>query len=231
MSTKSVSAGFFCLGVALLTAINSTSASTLQIQLSGIDLTYDGTAIFDAGDSALAGGTDTSKADPLETVTFLQDGSQLGVLTAPPAGTDSIYLDLYIPEVVGIPEAGGSVTTDGDPAGTLELLIPGIGLSLELGEAEVIYVPALGGSLRFVFAGAVADIVAQSLPFGLEIGDPVSVSLSTQMDNSTFTSNGTYLTGFSSSGTGEITGIAIPEPHALLLLTGCALLTLGKRLK
>jgi len=204
------------------TQITITKAATLDIQFTGVDLRYDGTTsiLHDLGDPALAGGTDTSKADDLLNMDFLVDGSSVGSLGA------DIYLDLEIPEVIDLPLAGGSVTTDGSPSGVLELLMPGIGLSLALGEAEVVYLPALGGSVNFVFAGAIATISAQSLPHDLLIGDPVSVSFSTQLVAGTLSHDGTYVTGFDSRGTGEVHGtvtfIPIPEPTSLCL-TGLAI--------
>ena len=140
---------------------------------------------------------------------FLVDGSPVGNLSA------DIFLDLEIPEVTELPIGGGTISTDGDPAGVTELLMPGIGLSLTLGEAEITYLPALGGTINFVFGGAVASISGQSLPFGLILGEPVSVSFSTQVVDGTLTHDGTYITGFDSRGTGEVQGEAIPEPATL----------------
>ena len=214
------------MAVALIIAAPAANASTLQIQFTGVDLRYDGDTdiIHDNGDPALAGGTDTSKADDLVNMDFLVDGSSVGNLSS------DIYLDLEIPEVTDLPIGGGSITTDGSPAGVMELLMPGVGLTLSLGEAEIGFLPALGGSINFVFGGAVATIDAQALPFGLEIGDPVSVSFSTQVVAGTLTHDDTYVTGFDSRGTGEVQGTAIPEP-ATLSLAGLALglVTLRRR--
>ncbi|MCA9232050.1 MAG: hypothetical protein KDA57_15485 [Planctomycetales bacterium] len=209
---------------ALLVAANVSPvfAASLEIQFTGVDLQYDGVSetIYDDGDPALAGGTDTSKADDLLSMDFLVDGSGVGSLSS------DIYLDLLIPEVVGLPLAGGSIITDGSPSGTLELLMPGIGLSVSLGKAEVAFFPALGGSLNFAFGGAVASISGQSLPFGLVLGDPVSVSFSTQVVAGTLVHDGTYVTAFDSRGTGEVQGAAIPEPTSLAL-AGLALSVLS----
>jgi hypothetical protein len=59
-------------------------------------------------------------------------------------------------------------------------------------------------------------VLAQSLPFGLAIGDPVQISFSTG-NLSNATSSGGYLTGFHSSGTGEVSG-KVSEPTILLLM-------------
>jgi hypothetical protein len=203
----------FCFAFALLFISTASHAATLQIQFTGVDLRYDGVTdiIHDNGDPALAGGSDTSKADDLITMDFLVDGSGVGSLSS------DIYLDLEIPEVTDLPIGGGSITTDGSPSGVFELLMPGVGLSLSLGEAEIGFQPILGGTINFVFGGAVASIEAQALPFGLEIGDPVSVSFSTQIVAGTLTDDGTFVTGFDSRGTGEVQGALVPEPASLSL--------------
>ena len=93
---------------ALLVAANVSPvfAASLEIQFTGVDLQYDGVSetIYDDGDPALAGGTDTSKADDLLSMDFLVDGSGVGSLSS------DIYLDLLIPEVVGLPLAALVVT-------------------------------------------------------------------------------------------------------------------------
>jgi hypothetical protein len=217
LSLSSLRATISCALVGLLicsTYSSAASAAALQIQFTGVDLRYDGTSaiIHDYGDPALAGGTDTSKADDLLNMDFLVDGIGVDNLSS------DIYLDLEIPDVTGLLLAGGSIITDGSPSGVLELLMPGIGLSLSLGEAEIGFLPALGGSINFVFGGAVATIGTQALPFGLEIGDPVSISFSTQVVAGTLTHDDTYVTGFDSRGTGEVQGTLVPEPTTLGLV-------------
>ena len=66
-----------------------------------------------------------------------------------------------------------------------------------------------------MFAGSVALIDSQDLPFGLEIGAPVTVTLSTQ--TTSVTTGGGFITSFTASGTGEIRGVIVPEPSTLIL--------------
>ena len=73
------------------------------------------------------------------------------------------------------------------------------------------------------FAAAVADIAGQELPFDLQIGDPVNVSFSAQLDPGSKTVSGDFISGFTARGTGEVQGTFIPEPTTALLLMLCAL--------
>jgi len=194
-----------------------TYATTLQIQLGGVNIVFDGTDIDDAG-SSVSGAEDPADADPLDTVTFTLDDTPVGTLVGPPVGTDAIFVDIHIPGVPSIPAVGGAVTTAGIPTGTFDLLTtavaPAVGLALDLDAVHVTYVP-IANNLSFVFSGSVASIDSQDLPFGLEIGAPVTVTLSTQ--TSSVTIGGGFVTSFTASGTGEIRGAVVPEPSALSL--------------
>lgn len=225
---------FACRAAALLLAAfcvinfssNIASASTVSIAISVADLVFDGTNIVDAGSPAYGAG-DIADADPIDTMVFQVDGSTVGIVTSPPG---DLGVDIYIPSISAIPATGGTGTSAS--GGTFDLLtsatVPGYGLELTLGPADIIYAP-VGGLVNFVFVGAVASVGAQALPFGLEIGDPITVTLSTQA--SSVTSSGGFLTGFTSWGTGEVVGVLIPEPSTLLL-GGLAMLCcvgMGKR--
>ena len=184
--------------------VQAAPASTIEIQFTGLDVVYDGTSIVDAG----------APADDLTSMTFLVDNVPEG-----PALLSDIYADIALGPVSGIPILGGPVNT-GPDSGSFNLLIPGIGLALDLDDVSITYVPL--GLVDFVFAGSLADIAGQSLPFGLTIGDPVAVSFSTQVIPGSITDNGTYITGFAASGTGEVRGDKVdemvPEPSTLALL-------------
>ncbi|MEO2046266.1 MAG: hypothetical protein ABGX16_06795 [Pirellulales bacterium] len=154
---------------------------------------------------------------------LLVDGSSVGTLVAP---ADAISADLAI-EVTDIPVGGGSGST-ASPAGSLALGLAGGGLELSLDDASVIYLST--GFVDFVFAGALASIDGQDLPFGLVIGDPVNISFSAQIAPGSIFDNGTYLTAFVAAGTGGVTGVAVPEPMSLLLLLpGLSLLVASRR--
>ena len=90
-------------------------------------------------------------------------------------------------------------------------------LDLALEPATVQYLNLGPGIFHFVFVGTAADTSGQSLPYGLTIGDTVSVALAMTISG-TPANNGTDLTSFKASGTGTIEGAAIPEPTALALL-------------
>jgi hypothetical protein len=195
----------------------SAQAATIQIGFTGMNLKYNGSAIYDA--DSLGGGTlNPADADPLGTVDFFIDGNLTGSLNS------NISLDAFIPDVVNIPSAPGTInnqTTVGNP-GYFDLLIgtsPSAAeyLALDLGEVSVTYVD-VAGQIQFIFGAAVAASNVQNLPFGLEIGDPVTLSFSAQLDAGTKTTGGGFVTGFGATGTGEIRGEAIPEPSTVALL-------------
>jgi hypothetical protein len=195
----------------------SAQAATIQIGFTGMNLAYNGSSIYDA-DSIGGGVGNPADADPLGTVDFFIDGNLTGSLS-----TD-ISLDAFIPDVLNIPSAVGTInnqTTVGNP-GYFDLLIgtsPSAAqyLALDLGEVSVTYVD-VAGQIQFLFGAAVAASNVQNLPFGLEIGDPVTLSFSAQLASGTKTTNGGFVTGFSATGTGEIRGEAIPEPSTVALL-------------
>jgi len=184
------------------------SAATIQIQFSGLNLAYDGSNIYDATSSS-GGGGDAALADQLVTMSFFKDGAYLGTLT------NNIYADVNIGGVYNIPLAGGTVYSTG--GGIFDLLMnPGTpGWVLALNLASGFQVDYNGTSINILGSGLASSIFAQALPFGLAIGDPVQVSFSA--GNMTKTAANGYLTGFTASGTGEVSG-SVPEPGTLLLL-------------
>ncbi|WP_197525454.1 PEP-CTERM sorting domain-containing protein [Pseudobythopirellula maris] len=173
-------------------------ADQIEIEFSGLDIQYDGGMISTVGVD-----------DPLSVVSFYIDGSLVGNQSV------DLSADIAIPNVTNIPVAGGSVVSD--PGGVFDLDFAGADfLDLDLGAATVIYQPT--GNFSFVFAGSTAQIAGQSLPFGLQIGDPVSVSFSTVVTPGSRTDNGLYLTGFVANGAGEAIGGFVPEPSSVLLV-------------
>ena len=175
----------------------------IELQFTGLDLSYDGATITD----------DAVGADPLTTLVVLEDD----VVTAGSPLTADINIDLSIPGVTGIAATGDQVVSA--VGGSLTLSMPGGDfLSLVLGEVTVTYVD---DDPPFVFGAAIAAVVGQSMPGGLVMGDPVSVSFSTTVDS--LTTSGGDIAAFEASGTGEIRDV-IPEPTALVLLAvGAAL--------
>ena len=183
------------------------SAATIQIQFSGLDLVYNGGNLYDAG--GIAGGSGSpAYADSLFTMSFIKDGVFLGTLT------QNIFADVLINGLSNIPVAGGTVYSTG--TGFFDLMTSNAGWGLALNVASGFQVTYNQTSLNFLGSGTASNIFAQALPFGLAIGDPVQISFSTG-NFKNLTSSGGYLTGFTSSGTGEVSG-SVPEPGTLLLL-------------
>ncbi len=200
----------FSLAAAGLLLGHQASASMIEIQIIDVDIEYDSSTgeITDTG----------APSDPLSALFFSTDGSAVGNLQNPP---EDLSIDLTVPGVFGIDPAGDVVFSA--PGGSLELLTPTSILSLDLESAEVIY----GSALEVVFIGTVGAISSQDLPFGLVIGDPVGVTFSTQVD--TLVASSTMVESFTASGTGEITGVFIPEPASMAMLAVAAGLAAVRR--
>ncbi len=192
--------------------VSSASAAVIQIDLGGINIRYDGADIVDTGTVAAP--------DPLDTATFIKDGVTQGT------DTTGVTLDLKIPGVFGIPATGGDIsgTVYSAAGGYLNLnLGGGEFLSLTLDSVSIDYT-LKSSTLKFIFAGSSSStIVGQSLPYGLSLDNPVSISFSTQVSKRT--SAGGYITEFVSAGTGEI----VPEPATLGLLAFGAVVLLRRR--
>ena len=196
--------------IALICLTQVSSAALIQIQLGGVNLTYQGTNIVDSG---------TSDPDPLTNAVFMVDGEEVG------QDTTGVTLDLRIPGVANIPNGGGPVKSAA--GGELDLQLgDGQFLSLALEEATVLYHPETS-TMQFVFIGSAANSTGQSLPHEISINDPIGISFSTRITG-TVSQNGDFVSVFNSAGTGEIQGfgVGVPEPATLgmLALGGFALL-------
>ena len=207
-------------------------AEPIQIHITGLNFTYDGTDIFDS--TNIAGGSyNTAQADPLTTIDFYKNSVYMGSLTA----NDNIFADLLIDNVKNIPNSGGMITTGDGLAGFGLDLLQNNGsqttplLSLKINQLPLSY----SGAGIFVAVGGLADsIVAQNLPFGLTLSTQDPISLLVSSSNLTnVTSNGNFLSGFNAFGTSDINGTStsnnVPEPAtitALISLATVGLLTL-----
>jgi hypothetical protein len=224
-----VRGGAACGLVALSLIAAPARASTLEIAFTGMDLVYDGSAIYDA-DSSGGGVGNPADADPLTSVDFSVDGTPVGSLTS------NVSLDAYVPDVTGIPSAAGTVynlTTPGNP-GHFDLLIGTSPLAtdylvVDLSKVSVTYVD-VANIVQFNFGAAVSSVFAQSLPFGLVAGDPVTVSFSAQVVSGSRTTANGFVTGFRASGTGQYNAPVVPEP-ASCVLAACGLIALVVRRK
>lgn len=212
---------------AALIAAGSANAD-VRIAFTGMNMIYDGNSLFDGGGSA-GGNVNPAEADPLVTVDFFNDDSHVGALTS------DISLDFLIDGITGIPSApNANYTTNGTPdTGYFDLLIGTAplatsGLLLDIQSVSVTYVD-IGGIVEFTFGGVIASIVDQSLPFGLQIADPVTVSISAQVMPNSLNIDGDTIYGFEAFGTGEYRAAAIPTPGAAALFGVGALATIRRR--
>jgi hypothetical protein len=202
------------------------SGAVLEIQFSGMDLVYNGSDLFDAGASNTIGSGSPAQADSLLTMVFLVDGVQQGILTS------NIGIDAYIKGLSGIPAAGGSVVTSGNASGFgVDLLTqaatPGWGLALNIDKFNFFYT----GSNIAIAAGATStSFFDQDLPFGLAFDEsqPVSIVLSSANLTNVTTAGG-FVTGFRAAGTGNISGVLVPEPTTMLLLALSGLSLIRRR--
>ena len=200
-------------------------AEQIQIHVTGLNLTYDGTDIFDSVDK-VGGNSNTAQADPLTTIDFFKNSTYVGSLIA----NDGIFADLLINNVQNIPATGGMVTTGNGIAGFgFDLLQNGTTsttslLSLNIDQLTLSY----SGSGIFIAVGGLADsIAAQNLPFGLAISPTDQVSLLLSSSNLTNVANsGNHLSGFNAFGTSDINGTlkpdTVPEPTSLIALFSLA---------
>lgn len=194
------------LAAATFAAAPQASASTILLEFSGLDFEFDGTDIVDSN---------AAGPDALDEVSISTDAIDISL-------GFGVSLEVFVPTVGSIPVgAFGVSSTVGAPAGgSLKLNLPGGDfVAFDLGPSTVTLVDV--GTFQFsaVASVAAAGTTTQSLPFGLLIGDPIDVRFST-FDIPTVTTSGGVVTGFvATDATGEISGLLVPEPASLLLLT------------
>lgn len=210
-----------CGALLALLAAASASAATISISFTGLDLVYDGSALYDAG-STSGGFANPAEADPLTSVSFSLDGSLLGTLSS------DISVDAFIPGVTGISASAGAI--DAKATGTPGFFDVLIGTSpvasqfllVEFGEATITYVD-VANTVQFTFGAAISNASFANLPFGLQPGNEVAVSFSAQIVPGTRTDDGVNVTGFAAVGTGEYLATQIPEPATALLAAAACL--------
>jgi hypothetical protein len=205
-------------------------ADQIQIHVTGLNFSYDGSDIYDS--VAKAGSNySTAEADPLTTIDFFKNNAYVGSLTA----NDNIFADLLIDNVHNIPVSGGMVNTGDGAAGFGLDLLENNGsqtiplLSLNVNQLTLSY----SGYGVFVAVGGLADsLVVQNLPFGLTLSAQDQISLLVSSSNLTnVTNSGNYLSGFNAFGTSDINGMEknnVPEPTTLTALVGLAAIGLLK---
>jgi hypothetical protein len=203
--------------VGIMTLQASAMAGTLEIQFSGLNLDYNGTSIFDSAAHNIIGVGDPAQSDPLNTMTFLLDGVQVGTTL-----TTGIFSDIYLANVLNIPVGGGVVTSggNGDSFGVdllTQNLTPGFGLALNVDTMQLFYT---GSKIAISVSGVASSLFTQSLPFSLEYDPTQPITIVVSSANLTnVTSAGGFLTGFNAAGTGNLagTGNVVPEPSSIVL--------------
>ncbi len=200
--------------VGCVVACAQAMAGTIAIQLTGVNLNYSDPDGGGAGTGSL---TDAgAPADPLSSLLFTDDGSPVGILSSPP---DSLTLDLSVLGVpsIAVPGPNSSTSVSAPAGGSLTVAVnAGTMLDLDLDSVGVVYsrINFSSFDVRVLFAATVGSIVSQSLPFSLQIGNPVTASFTLQ---GTSTVSGGFLTKFVGAGTGVLSG-AIPEPSTIAML-------------
>lgn len=214
------------LATALLVA-SSAQASTLEIQISGLDLQYDGTSIFDAGVHNTVGQGIPAESDALTLLDFYVDGNLVGTQNT------NVFADISIQNVLNIPVGGGLVVSSGNGNGFgIDLLTknqtPGWGLALNIDTMQFFYT---GSQISITVAGVASSLFAQDLPFGVAFDPSEQITIVLSSANlSNVTSAGGFLTGFDAAGTGNIAGVLVPEPSSMVLAAfGVAALAFGYR--
>jgi hypothetical protein len=207
-----------CLAPALLVAAllsaSASQADTLEIQISGLDLTYNGTDIFDSV-SILGGSGNPAQSDPLTVMNFFVNNVLVGTQNA------DIFADIFIENALQIPVGGGLVVSNNNDDFGVDLLTmnvtPGWGLALNIDTMQVFYT---GSQISVTMAGLASNLIAQNLPFGVafDSAQPITIVLSSA-NLTNVTDDGTFLTGFHAAGTGNIGGVLVPEPSSIALAT------------
>ncbi len=203
------------LAVALFLSSSLAQAGVLEIQFAGLNLDYDGTNIYDSKNHNTSGSGNPADADPLTSMTFLLDGNLVGSVV-----TTNIFADIYIAGVTNVPASGGLVNTSGNGgAFGVDLLTsnsnPGWGLALDIDSMQFFYT---GANIAITIGGTATNIAQQQLPFGLsfDAGQPVTIVLSSASLTNVTTAGG-FVTGLKAAGTGNVSGIGVPEPASIVL--------------
>lgn len=186
-------------------------AISFEVQFTGIDLQLEDDTLSTGGE------------DEIFSADFFQDGALVGSLDS---SDEALAVDLLLAPVSSLMLPGMGETSTADAGtGTFDMLFGSQGdLSVDVGQATVALTVVDSGmaTLDFVFVAGAGSAVSGELPFLGPIApdSPITLTVSTQGMDAVRESSG-VVTGFETSGTGEIS--IIPEPGtAGLLLIGLA---------
>jgi hypothetical protein len=225
MRTHVICMIFFAFALLIGPTASPLFADVIQIHITGLDFTYDGTDIYDSV-SKDGGAGDASKADQLTSIVISKNGVLVGSLTA----SDNIYADVLFDSVLNIPVDGGMVDAgDGSAEFGLDLLqvngsTTSTLLSLKTNSLKVSY---SGYGIYAAVGGAADGLISGDLPFDLDINadDQVTFVLSSSYLTS-LVSDSNYVKSFNASGTGDINitqSVPIPEPATMTALISLAI--------
>lgn len=209
---------------AAATTATTASAAELEIELTGLDFAYDGTAIEDAGTVPVDG----VPADRIDSADFYLDGVQIESLNT--TDGDDMFVNFLIGGVTGLPESGGAVAGGGGFFNVAFDDLPLLGLGLDFGSSIIFY---SGGEISVNATLTDVEAFYQNLPvpYAYDNDEPIFVTITGFITPGSLTTdaNGT-VTGFTASGTANIIGqTVVPEPAGLALIAPAGLLLLRRR--
>ncbi|MBU4270369.1 MAG: hypothetical protein KKE86_06855 [Planctomycetes bacterium] len=212
--------GYWAMLFAVLSAAPAITPATasvvITIDFTGLNLEFAGGKIYDA--DHLAGGNGLiADATKLGSINF--SINYVPVLSL----SGDVYADILIQGVPGIPPNGYVVTSGGS---FVDLLSPsGWLLGLDIGPMIVSY--TVSPTNYVTISGIATGAITQNLPGGLIIDQgecEMVLLMGDTLSGKVFT--GELLTGFTSSGTGQIKGVLVPEPACFAVLLGIGVIGL-----
>lgn len=192
--------------LALLFCSAASQAALINIQLLDVDVVYSGAGNNLRDATAIAGGNQNAvDSDNVVAANFELDGAQVASLM----GND-LFADLLVSNLPSSLPNGVFQVAIGDAGGGFGFDFFSNDYSLELGIGTIDLLISPG----VLFFTAPATVLSQDLPAGLQFGSTVQISYTATLPAVQL---GATTSMAIASGVMTISGIAIPEPAALLL--------------